>query len=266
MENTIDQFTKRYPTKEISYDDKTWTYISTGNKNGPPVFLLHGGFVDAVMWAFQIQDLESDFRIIVPNFPFPPDSFQLHCNLIKHIMEIEGIESATICGISYGGFISQYFAQYYPERVSRLIISHNTKPDSLFVRRMKMKALILGAIPNSLFKKRFKDRLEEGNDSEWIEYRKYYFSNMFGQYSKRDFIEGFKTMARNISMDPLDYSKWKGETVLLSSQDDKDVRAYLDDLQCAYPQAAHHEFQKGGHHTPLLYPEEYSQVLKEHIY
>ena len=33
-------------------------------KNNPPILLLHGGFVDAGMWTFQIQDLEKEIKDI----------------------------------------------------------------------------------------------------------------------------------------------------------------------------------------------------------
>lgn len=260
------EFKEKYPLKEISYLNKTWTYIEAGNRKNSPIILLHGGFVDAEMWAYQIQNLESDFRVVALNFPFPPETFRLHCDLINRIMQIENISSATICGISYGGFVCQYFAKYYPKRISRLIISHNTKPDNLFVKRMKVKSLFLHTIPNSLFEKKFKERIKGFGNSKWSAYHKYYFSSVFSQYSKKDFVKGFLTMARNIVNDPLDSSNWKGETVILSSKDDADVRMYLDDLLKAYPQAEHHEFSEGGHHTPLTYPEEYTCILKKHIF
>ncbi len=258
------EFRKEYPSQEITYNSQKWKFIAAGNPDNTPIILLHGGFVDAAMWAYQIKELASDFRIIAPHFPFPPESLRFHCDLINHIMQLECIESATICGISYGGFIAQYFAKYHPQRISRLMVSHNTLPDRAFVKRMKMKSWILRIIPNSFFEKKFKERLSAFGHSDRSGYHQFYFNSIFGQCSKGDFIQGFTSMARNIAEDPLDTSTWDGETVIFSSHDDTDVRKYLDDLLYAYPQAIWHDFPKGGHHAPMTCPVEYTDALRKY--
>ena len=58
----------------------------------------------------------------------------------------------------------------------------------------------------------------------------------------------------------------KGSTVILSSKDDADVINYHKDFINTYPQAELYEFEKGGHHTALTYPVEYTKVLRKYIH
>lgn len=262
----FEDFWKQHPYKIIEFRDGKWKYTISGKKDNPPIILLHGGFVDAGMWAYQIQDLEKDFNLLAPTFPSAPRSFRLYCDIIDFLMQKERIESATICGISYGGFLGQYFAKYFPNRVSKLILSHTFKPDKKFAKYIKLKSSIIHIMPNFLFSKKFKKRVKELDSTDWMAYRKYYLLNIFNSYSKKEFAKVYVALSKSILEDPLEKDLWKGPTVILSSKDDSDVIKYQKDLINTYPQAELYEFEKGGHHTALTYSVEYTKVLRKYIH
>ena len=262
----FENFWREHPYKTIKFKDEKWSYILSGNDDNPPIILIHGAFVDAGMWAYQIQELEKDFEVLAPTFPFPPRSFRLYCDIIDFLMQKEMIESATICGISYGGFLCQYFAKYYPNRISKLIFSHTFKPNNKFVRHIKLKSSIIRIIPNFIYIKKYQKRIKEFDSADWMAYRKCYFANIFRSYSKKDFAKGYIALAKSIIEDSLEKNLWKGSTVILSSKDDADVIKYQKDLSNTYPQAELYEFEKGGHHTALTDPVEYTKVLRKHIH
>jgi pimeloyl-ACP methyl ester carboxylesterase len=217
------------------------------------------------MWAYQVQDLEKDFKVLAPTFSSAPRSFRLYCDIIDFLMQKEMIESAAICGLSYGGFLCQYFAKYYPGRVSKLILSHTLKPNDKYARHLKLKSSIIRIIPNFIYIKKFQKRIQELDNTDWMAYRKYYFANIFRSYSKKEFANGYTALAKSIIEDPLEKDLWKGSTVILTSKDDTDVLKYQKDLSNTYPQAELYEFEKGGHHTALTYPVKYTEVLREYI-
>lgn len=258
-------FWRKHPYKIREFRDEKWEYIISGKKDNPPVILLHGGFVDAGMWAYQIQELEKDFLILAPTFPSDPRSFLLYCDIIDSLMQENGIETATICGLSYGGFLSQYFAKYYPNRISKLILSHTFKPNKKFAKYLRLKSFMIRIIPNSIYKKKYHKRVKELDRTDWMAYRKYYFSNIFSTYSKNEFAKGYDALSKSIIEDLLEQDLWKGPTVILSNKDDTDVNKYQKDLIDTYPQAKLYEFEKGGHHTVLTYPVEYTKVLRKYL-
>lgn len=262
----FEDFWKQHPYKIIEFRDEKWKYIISGKKDNPPVILLPGGFVDAGMWAYQIQDLEKDFKLLVPTFPSAPRSFRLYCDIIDFLMQKERIEAATICGLSYGGFLCQYFAKYFPNRVSKLILSHTFKPDKKFAKHIKLKSSIIRIIPNFIYNKKFQKRIKELDSTGWTAYRKYYFQNIFNSYSKKEFAKVYVALSKSILEDPLEKDLWEGPTVILSSKDDSDVIKYQKDLINTYPQAELYEFEKGTHHTALTYPVEYTEVLRKYIH
>lgn len=231
----FEEFWKQHPYKIIEFRDENWKYIISGKKDNPPIILLPGGFVDAGMWAYQIQNLEKDFKLLVPTFPSAPRSFRLYCDIIDFLMQKERIEAATICGLSYGGFLGQYFAKYFPNRVSKLILSHTFKPDKKFAKHIKLKSSIIRIIPNFIYNKKFQKRIKELDSTGWMAYRKYYFQNIFNSYSKKEFAKVYVALSKSILEDPLEKDLWKGPTVILSSKDDSDVIKYQKDLINAYP-------------------------------
>lgn len=231
----------------------------------PAILLIHGGFLDAGMWAYQIMDLEKDYKIIAPTFKSPVRSFKFNCQVINYILNKEKVEKAILCGLSYGGFLCQHFARYYPQRIAALILSHTFRPNELFVQSIKSIAFKLSLVPNFVYKLKSKKRISGSDTTGWMAYRQYYFANIFSTYSKRTFIEGYKAMARSILEDPLNNNIWQGLTVILSSKDDTDVVKYKEDYYNTYTHAEHYEFERGGHHTILKNPVEYTRVLRKFI-
>lgn len=53
----FEDFWRQHPYKIIEFRDEKWRYIISGKKDNPTVILLPCGFVDAGMWAYQIQNL-----------------------------------------------------------------------------------------------------------------------------------------------------------------------------------------------------------------
>lgn len=258
-------FWREHPYKTIKFKDEKWSYILSGNDDNPPIILIHGGFVDAGMWAYQIQELEKDFKVLAPTFPFPPRSFRYYCGMLNSLMQHEKIDTSIICGISYGGLLCQYFAKYYPNRITKLILSHTFKPNIKFVNSIKLKSFILQLIPKFIYEKKFQKRINERDATDWMRYRRYYFSNIFHSYSQKEFSKGYIAMANSILEDPLEKGIWQGPTIIFSSKDDEDVKKYHKEFIKTYPQAERYEFEKGGHHTALTDPTEYTKVLKKYL-
>lgn len=105
-------------------------YESYGD--GPPLVLIPGFASGAWSWAWQINDLLKNFRVIT----FDPRgiasstvsendrvSIDSIADDIAGLLEALGIERASVLGVSFGGFVAQEFALNYPDRLDRLVLA-----------------------------------------------------------------------------------------------------------------------------------------------
>jgi len=103
--------------------------------HGPPeaevVVLSNGVLMSTASWAFQIEVLSQQFRLLLydcrgmwqSDHPPGPYSMAMHADDLAGLLDSLGIESAHIGGTSYGAEISMIFALNYPERTKSLMVT-----------------------------------------------------------------------------------------------------------------------------------------------
>jgi pimeloyl-ACP methyl ester carboxylesterase len=101
---------------------------------GEPLILIPGFAAGAWTWFEQIEDLSQTFRVIT----FDPRgvsrsaidenltgaiSLKTNAADIVRLLDFLDIEKANVLGVSFGGFVAQEFALWFPERLNRLILA-----------------------------------------------------------------------------------------------------------------------------------------------
>lgn len=104
----------------------------TGIADGPSVVFLHGGVINRHMWIPVTKHLEDRFHTISIDLPQHGDrqeerfSIDGSIALISEVMDHLAIESASLVGLSLGGYVAQAFAGEHPDRVNGLVLSGST--------------------------------------------------------------------------------------------------------------------------------------------
>ena len=121
----LQEFRANHPYRELDVDGTPWRYIACGQGDEALLF-LPGGFLAADMYFHAVLALEKTHRIIVPDSYTLQGTFNVNdvCRAIVHILDAEGVEKATVIGLSAGGGVAQCFIQENPERVEHLVLSH----------------------------------------------------------------------------------------------------------------------------------------------
>ncbi len=258
-----------HPFKEIHIDGNQFEYISCG-KGSKTILLLHGAMVTAHMWFYVIRKLESEYRIITPTLPKEGLGANQANRLINKIFEVEKVEKAILVGYSYGGAIAQYFTQTYPEKVELIVLSHTglmRGEESISATKKMLKVIRL--LPSGFVNLIQFLRLHGKTESEWSAFRKAFFTWMFSNIQKNDFInllEESIQFCHDVADSEGTRIPWKGRTVLLGTKSDKDTFKYFDALSQLYPDSSKRIFDlPGGHHTIFLHPVEYTSTLQELI-
>jgi pimeloyl-ACP methyl ester carboxylesterase len=116
-------------------DGRTIRYWRGGA--GPPLVLLHGFGGDARwQWHRQIEAFASNHALLVPDllgfgessWQGPTPSLEVQADCVASVLEGEGLERATVVGISYGGLVAWQVASRHPDRVARLVLVDSPGP------------------------------------------------------------------------------------------------------------------------------------------
>lgn len=100
-----------------------------GPVDAPVVVLVHAIGTSIEMWAPQVPVLSRDFRVLSIDLrghghsPVPPGPYAMGelADDVIAVLDNEGIERASVCGLSLGGMVALTIAAAAPERLDRLI-------------------------------------------------------------------------------------------------------------------------------------------------
>lgn len=114
-----DAFAAAHPEERVTLNGREWGVVEVGS--GGPVLLLVPGTLGRgdIFWQ-QVRALEGRARILAVTYPSSGGVAEWADDL-KVLLDQRGIETATVLGSSLGGYLVQYFAATYPERVVRLL-------------------------------------------------------------------------------------------------------------------------------------------------
>lgn len=102
-----------------------------GNRNGPPVFLIHGSNASLHTWQPWVQELGDNYRLISFDLPghgltgvTPEDDYSVDAmaRFTKEIADLFGIDRVTLAGNSMGGAVALKFALDYPQHTQALVL------------------------------------------------------------------------------------------------------------------------------------------------
>ncbi len=94
---------------------------------GPPLVLLHGGYLDRRMWDDQFARFAQDYQVIrydirgLGQSPMPQAPYADWQDL-SALLTFLGIAKCFLLGFSFGGVIALDFTLAYPERVAALVL------------------------------------------------------------------------------------------------------------------------------------------------
>lgn len=105
--------------------------IASGEKDNPPLILLHGAGMNSIMWMSEAKEYAKDYRVYAVDIPGEPGKsaeiqFPLEgtsyekwlCDVLNNL----NIEKTMLLGISLGAWLATKFSINYPEKVEKLVL------------------------------------------------------------------------------------------------------------------------------------------------
>lgn len=112
---------------------------------GEALVLIMGYMANTAWWGWEVPIFSQQYRVVafdnrgagLSDKPDAPYSMEMMTADLAGLLEVIGINTAHIFGVSMGGMIAQHFVLRYPERVSSLILGctscggqHSIVPDA----------------------------------------------------------------------------------------------------------------------------------------
>jgi pimeloyl-ACP methyl ester carboxylesterase len=116
-----DRFTAKHPEQRITLNGRDWGFLDIGK--GPVLILIPGTLGRGDVFWQQIEALEGRLRVIAPSYP-ATGGVADWCEDIVALMDHLNVDTASILGSSLGGFLAQFIAGKYPDRMDRLIAAN----------------------------------------------------------------------------------------------------------------------------------------------
>jgi pimeloyl-ACP methyl ester carboxylesterase len=105
--------------------------VASGPNDAPPLVLLHGYMATLTMWSPNVADFSKDYRVYAidvmgqPSESIPKEPIRNAADYAAWLTEtLDGLHlnSVSLVGMSYGGWLALNFAVAAPERVQRLVL------------------------------------------------------------------------------------------------------------------------------------------------
>lgn len=244
-------FREMYPQHTLMVDGTEWTYHTAGSGKETILWLV-GGLKKADAAYKSIPLLADDFRIIAPDYPALSTMDTLADGLAS-ILNQENIEQVSVLAGSFGGMLAQVFLRRHPEKVTKMVLSTTTAPDSSHVERYQQLLDMAKLAPDELLKETAQSQMFSTiapPDSEAEFYRAYLKELYEERLSKADIVSIYDSiidyMQRNFSEQ--DLHDWQGQLLIINSDNDATFgEDSQNSLVSLYPQAQVHTFQGAGH-------------------
>lgn len=272
LRDALATFRQTYDEKSCDYRKHTWSYYDIGQADNPVILWLVGGLRMADAAFRSIPLMLEDFRIIAPSYA-PVSSMVGIVDGLKAILKQEEIKRCAILAGSYGGMIAQVFIRRHPKTVNKLILSTTTVPNPAHRERYQLQYSMVEQSPEDVVMETAKTQTysminpPEHESKFWTAYLDELYSH---RLRKGDLLSTYETIIDymgNYQFQPEDLSAWRGEILILDSDNDAVFDAEArDEVNRLYPQAHSHTFKDAGHSPASTQREVYFDIVRKFLH
>ncbi len=258
--------------KTILYQNKKIFYRSVGS--GDPVMLVHGFGEDGNVWDKQVEYLERNYHLIVPDLPgsgrseiIDNMSMEEMAEALHSIIHEENIDKCIVIGHSMGGYITLALVESYWNHVSAFGLFHSSafadseekketrKKGIEFIKQHGAFEFLKTATPN-LFSPGFKEENSNAINS---------FIDSLKGFSAQALISYYKAMMARPDRTAI-LKDTKNPVLFVAGEHDNAIA--LNDImkQCHLPEKSYfHLLKKSGHMGMMEETTKANRILEEFL-
>lgn len=263
------KFRAGYPPRALTTLGFSWEYIM-GGEGEQTLVLLPGGARFAETWFGLMDSLAHRYRLLAVSWP-PATKMGVLVEGLRTILEAEGVDTCTLLGASFGGFVAQCYVRHYPQQVARLILSNTTTPQAYRSRTMALAVQLARLLPAGMLRRSLARNtlalmtLNPGNRPFWEAYWQEQVQTRLAAMGRSELVAlnlAALDYTRSYQFAAGDLQAWTGKVMIVESNDDPAIDgAARAALRAVYPQAAVYTLMDGGHTPGYSDPEAFRSLV-----
>ncbi len=143
----------------FSYKNMLIRYTLKGKPSGQTILLVHGFTENIKMWKPLVKALKKDYYLIAVDLighgksgiNAEVISMEEQAEMLKALLDFQGIGQVTLIGHSMGGYISLAFAELFPQYVKGLVLL-NSHPFADSAEKIRARRIGIEAVKKNKFK------------------------------------------------------------------------------------------------------------------
>jgi pimeloyl-ACP methyl ester carboxylesterase len=271
MQEKFMHFRQEHPLTQREIDGIPWEYIHSGDSSSQALLLLPGGLSTAESAWRMISQLDPrKYHLICPSYPAEIGSMTALSDGIARILTEEGIQTTYLVGGAYGSMLAQVFTHKYPDRVSRLVMTHAYPPSPGRVKSVEPTLRVFRYLPlfmvRNMLRSQMTGRMPADAPPELLliaaQIRETLDSGLTRQAAMNIYLRMVDFDNQNFTF--TDLESWQGKTLLILAEDDPTTTEELRNTMMAlYPGARLHLIEGSIQTAGLLETEEYIRLMEE---
>jgi len=263
MEWTINQlksFRNSYPKTRMQISSIIWTFYDINeSQSNRTILFIHGTTGSSEIFWLQLKTLKKYFRVISVDIPSIPDIFEISNSLHSLLKKLE-INSVSLVGTSYGGYLAQAYASLYPNMVSTLVLSNTFISTEIYNQKYRSLLKYQRLIPTFILKYIMKKGLITINHEPT---RNYLVDQLRSSLEKKTLITRLRGFINETTLEKVSISS----VFIIETINDPLVPLSLQkNLRQTYFNAKVHTFDESANHFPYLtQSDDYNQILLEFL-
>jgi pimeloyl-ACP methyl ester carboxylesterase len=216
------------------------------------------------IWWQIFAALEDRYRLIAVTCP-PLDKLASLAEGIRNILDEERVDRVNLVGTSFGGYLAQYLAATFPERILRAVFSNTYAQPSFIARKYRLVGQILPFAPEwlimSVLRWGFRSMIYPAAAHSELTLA-YLIEQASGKLSKAHMVCRYKNLVEPFPRN--DLARLHIPVLIVESEDDPLIEPlWREDLKATYPSARVKTIEAGGHFPYLSMPEIYLGMLED---
>ncbi len=273
----LKSFTAKHSCENITVNGAQFRYILNGKEDQKTLVFLNGGMNTLEMWMDYVDELSSDNRVLLFDYPQELRTNQELVVGMHTFFQKLGIKNPIFIGASDGGMVAQIYTQKYPDEVGGLILVSTGGMDANTLKSLKRKyrlaPLMLWYMKHCNYEK-LKPKLIKAslshirNESpEQIAYARDMFETIFKDYKQEKDVHISGLLADLMNQTPVttaDFAALKGKILLILPDQDFFSGKMQEDF-INLMQNPKISYVSGGHLSTVLKTDAYIQTIRNFL-
>ena len=273
----LKSFTAEHSCENITVNGAQFRYILNGKEDQTTLVFLNGGMNTLEMWMDYVDELSSDNRVLLFDYPQELRTNQALVVGMHAFFQKLGIKNPIFIGASDGGMVAQIYTQKYPDEVGGLILVSTGGMDANTLKSLKRKyrlaPLMLWYMKHCNYEK-LKPKLIKAslshirNESpEQIAYARDMFETIFKDYKQEKDVHISGLLADLMNQTPVttaDFAALKGKILLILPDQDFFSGKMQEDF-INLMQNPKISYVSGGHLSTVLKTDAYIQTIRNFL-